>query len=382
MNVLSAILFDDIPFENIVTTGTILAEDGEKMSKSKNNFPDPMILISKYGTDALRFYLISSTVMNAENFNFSEKGVEEIYKKVILMLYNVTNFYELYDGIKESKLASKNTMDKWIISRVNNLTKETDIYLKQYNTIESCSKIKTFIEELSTWYVRRSRERFNDGDKDAKTTLKYVLDNLSKIIAPIIPFSAEMISKSIGNKNSIHLESWPDFDNKKIDNKLEEEMLKTREIISVALRERDVMKLPLKQPLAKATLYGYEISSKHEEIILEELNIKKIELKKGDKKIELDSKITPELEAEGFAREVLRTVQAARKKANLIKEDLIELQIIFEHKNKELVEKFILEEQKRIGAKNIYFKKADDKYSYSEENTIREVKCSIYFNKI
>ena len=383
MSVLSAILFDDIPFENIVTTGTILAEDGEKMSKSKNNFPDPEILINKYGVDALRFYLMASPVMNAENFNFSERGVDEIYKKVILMTYNVANFYELYKNIEENKkLESKNIMDKWIISKINNLIKDTDVSLKKYDMIDSCNKIKLFIEELSTWYVRRNRDRFNDGDKEAKTTLKYVLDNLSKVIAPIIPFSAEMIYMSLGNKGSVHLEKWPEFDEKLIDNTLEEEMKKTREIVSVALRERDIIRVPLKQPLSKATLYGYDVSDEYKKIILEELNVKQIEFKSGDTKIELDIKITPELEAEGFAREILRSIQAARKKANLVKEDMIELQIVFEHKNKELISSFISEDKKRIGAEKIYFDDDSRKFDYSEENKIKDIKCIISFNKI
>jgi len=383
MNVLSAILFDDIPFENVVTTGTVLAEDGQKMSKSKNNFPDPLIIIEKYGVDALRFYLMSCPVMNAENFNFSEKGVDETYKKVILMLYNVSNFYELYNNIKEKKtLDSKNPLDKWIISRTNHLIKETDYFLKGYNTIDACNKIKVFIEDLSTWYVRRNRDRFNDGDKDAKTTLKYVLENLAKAIAPIIPFSAESIYKTIGNKDSVHLESWPEYSEKLLNEKLEIEMLRVREIVSIALRERDIQKLPLKQPLLEVKLHGYKVSKEHEEIILEELNVKKVTfIKSEQKKIELNTTITPELEAEGIAREITRAIQAARKKANLVKEDLIELEVVFEHKLGKEIKKFVEEESKRIGAKKILFEKTSKKFDYSEESKIKEFMCNISFSK-
>jgi len=384
MNVLSAILFDDIPFENVVTTGTVLAEDGQKMSKSKNNFPDPLIIIEKYGVDALRFYLMSSPVMNAENFNFTEKGVEETYKKVILMLYNVSNFYELYDEIKEKKtLDSKNPLDKWIISRTNHLIKETDAFLKSYDTIDSCNKIKIFIEDLSTWYVRRNRDRFNEGDKDAKTTLKYVLENLAKTIAPILPFSAESIYKTIEKKESVHLETWPEYSEKLLNEKLEIEMSRVREIVSIALRERDVQKLPLKQPLSEVKLLGYEVSEEHEEIILEELNVKKVTLVKSEeKKIELNSTITPELEAEGVAREITRNVQAARKKANLVKENLIELEIIFEHRLAKEIQKFVIEESKRIGAKKISFEKINQNFDYSEEGKIKDSVYSISFKKI
>ncbi len=384
MNVLSAILFDDIPFENVVTTGTVLAEDGQKMSKSKNNFPDPLIIIEKYGVDALRFYLMSSPVMNAENFNFTEKGVEETYKKVILMLYNVSNFYELYDNIKEKKTPdSKNPLDNWIISRTNHLIKETDTFLKSYDTIDSCNKLKIFIEDLSTWYVRRNRDRFNEGDKDAKTTLKYVLENLAKIIAPILPFSAESIYKTIGKKESVHLETWPEYGEKLLNENLEAEMKQVREIVSIALRERDIQKLPLKQPLLEVKLHGYDVSKEHEEIILEELNVKKVTLVRSEeKKIKLNTAITPDLEAEGIAREITRNIQAARKKANLVKEDLIELEIIFEHKLAIEIQKFVEEEAKRIGAKKISFKKTNQNFDYSEESKIKDFICKLSFSKI
>jgi len=391
MNVLSAILFDDIPFENVVTTGTVLAEDGQKMSKSKNNFPDPMILINKYGTDALRFYLMGSQVMNAENFNFSEKGVDETYKKVILMLYNVANFYELYANIKEKKtLDSENLLDKWIISRTNQLIKEIDAFYRSYDTIGACTKIKTFIEDLSTWYVRRNRDRFNDGDKDAKTTLKYVLENLSKSIAPILPFSAEMLYKTLGNKNSVHLENWPDHSKKLMDENLEIEMLRTREVVSIALRERDVQKLPLKQPLSEIKIQGYDIPKKYEEIILDELNVKKVNLVKSEeKKIELNTKITPELEAEGIAREIARFIQNERKNAGLIKEDRIALHIAVEGLDflKMIARpeaKFIPE---KVGATKISKGELltdieEEKHQYSAESQIKGKKIKIYFNKI
>jgi isoleucyl-tRNA synthetase len=383
MNVLSAILFDDIPFENVVTTGTILAEDGEKMSKSKGNFTDPLILIEKFGADALRFYLMSSPIMNAENMNFSDKSVEEVYKKVLMLTYNVSNFYSLYENVKTTKENSDNILDKWIISRTNSVIKSVTENLKKYNTIDSSSELKKFIEDLSTWYVRSSRDRFNESDKNAKTTLKYVLENLAKVFAPIIPFTAEAIWKSIGNKNSVHLESWPKADEKKINLELEKEMAEVREVISVALRERDIVRLALKQPLAGVTIKGYEVSKKYHPIILEELNVKSLKfVKSTDKKIELDTNITPDLEAEGFAREITRNIQAARKKANLIKDDDIDLEVVFEHKNKNLVQKFVTEEKDRIGAKKISFLPEKKQFEYSEEGKIKEISYSIKFNKL
>jgi isoleucyl-tRNA synthetase len=384
LQVISTALFNKSPFKNVLVNGLILAEDGKKMSKKLKNYPDPMLLIDKYGVDALRIYLLGSGVMNADNFNFSEKGVEEIYKKVLMLSHNVINFYSLYDNIKlKSKPNSENIIDKWIISRTNNLIQDIENALESYNTITACTKIKEYAEDLSTWYVRRSRDRFNDNDQDAKTTLNYAIENFSKVISPIAPFTAEIIYKSLGNKESVHLQSWPKADSKKIDQKLEEEMKSTREIISIALRERDIARLPLKQPLTKVIISGYEIAKKYENIIIEELNVKKLEIKKSaDKKIELDANITPALEAEGFANELIRNVQAARKKANLVKENEIDLEILFEYGNKTLIEKFIKDEQKRIGAKIISFSDKKSKFSYSEEGKIKDINYKISFNKL
>lgn len=388
MLVLSAILFDEIPFEHVVTTGTILAEDGEKMSKSKGNFTDPMILIEKYGVDAIRFYLMSNPVMNADDINFSDKFVEEIYKKLILMSYNVANFYELYQDIPIKKQAnSKNILDKWIISKTSYLIKQVTTNIKDYDTISACNEIRVFIEDLSTWYVRRNRERFNEGDSDAKTTLHYVLENLSKVIAPLIPFTAEILWKSLGNKKSVHLENWPEFDEKKIDNELMLEMKSARQIVSIALRERDVNRVSLKQPLKRATIYTSKLSKEFEGIILEELNIKNIEWKEKSTEdsdvsitVKLDTILTPELEAEGFAREITRAIQAARKKAGLVKENKIDLEITFEHPKKELIEQFINEDKARIGAENVSLTTSDKKFNYSEEGKIKDSNYKIAFS--
>lgn len=383
LQVISTALFNKSPFKNVLVNGLILAEDGKKMSKKLKNYPDPMNVIEKYGVDALRFYMLGSVVMNADNFNFSEKGVEEIYKKVLMLLYNVSNFYALYPNIKENtKANSKNTLDKWILSRVNDLNKNIEKAYSNYDPIKVCSETKDFIEDLSTWYIRRNRERFNEGDRDVKTTLKETLTIFSKVIAPLMPFAAEIVYKILGNKKSVHLEEWPEYNEKLIDKNLEEEMKQVREIVSIALRERDVQKLPLKQPLSEIKIYGYEVSKEHEETILDELKVKKlIFIKSEEKKIELNTIITPELEAEGFAREITRNIQAARKKANLVKEDLIELEIIFEHKLAKNIIKFVEEEAKRIGAKKISFEKTNNKFDYSEESKIKDFVCNISFSK-
>jgi isoleucyl-tRNA synthetase len=365
MNVLSAILFDDIPFENVLTTGTILAEDGTKMSKSKKNFPNPEMIFEKYGVDALRFYLLSSPIMNAENLNFSEKNVEEIYKKIILLLENVNNFYSMYKTGINGNDKSKNILDKWIISRLNQCIEETTKNMKNYDTIKTCSGIKLFIEDLSTWYLRRSRNRFNE-DENAEKTLKFVLNEFSKIISPVMPFIAEKIYQNVNSKkDSVHLQNWPKGDKTKIDKKLILKMSIVREIVSAGLKARDKSQIGLKWPLAKGTIFSKEHQPlmEMEEIIKGELNVKEIELKVGHNydeiKVELDINLTPELEEEGYARELSRQVQAFRKTLDMKKNDKVEMIIISDDKTKKIFEKqreFIME---RTNAKNIEFVTTD-----------------------
>ncbi len=345
MMVLSAILFEKIPFQNVLTTGTILAEDGQKMSKSKKNFPDPQIVIKKYGADSLRFYLLSSSVMNADNFNFSEKGLEETYKKVLALLYNVNNFYSLSREKDDKNYEdSKNIMDKWILSRLNSLVKEVGKNLEDYNTVKACTEIKNFVDDLSTWYVRNSRDRFNEKDKEAGKTLHFVLNEASKVIAPVIPFAAEEMFHNLnGKKVSVHMENWPEFNEKKIDVNLESQMNYVREIVSIGLRQRDQNNVPLKWPLSKVEIVSkVKLSPGLKEIIKQELNVKELSEKPcNDKELEvkMDFNLTPELESEGYAREVSRMVQAFRKELGLNKEDVIELYIETDKKGVAILEK-------------------------------------------
>jgi len=335
MLVISTILFEESPFKNVWTTGTILAEDGSKMSKSKKNFPDPKEIFSKFGVDALRFYLMSSPVMNASDFNFSEKGVKEIYKRVILLFYNTNNFYGLNEKGEEEIDSSKEITDRWILSRLNETGLKVTEFLENYNTVKACGEIRQFIEDLSTWYVRLNRERLSE-EKEARETFRYVLKEFSKLCAPIMPFVSEIIYQSLeGKKKSVHLEDWPKFDGKKIDKRIILQMEKVREIVSVGLRERDRAKIGLKWPLSSATVIGgdFKLKKDYEEIIRDQLNVKKLLYRKShantkDVVVDFDTTQTPELESEGYAREISRKVQAFRRNLGLEKKDKIKLFII------------------------------------------------------
>jgi len=346
--VISNALFGKAPFKNVLVNGLILAEDGKKMSKKLNNYPDPNLIFEKYGVDALRFYLISSSVMNADNFNFSEKGVEEIYKKVLLLLYNVNNFYSMYKiSGKVANPESKEIIDKWIISRLNSVVKKVSEHMENYNTIKSCVEIKDFVDELSTWYVKLNRERIDDKDENAIKTLEFILNEFSKLIAPIMPFVSEIIFQTIhDDKSSVHLENWPEFDDKKINLVLENKMKSVREIVSAGLRERDKIQIGLKWPLANAKILcgDLKLSDEFQEIIKSQLNVKKLEFRESHANskeffVELDSKLNSELEAEGYARELSRNIQEFRKSLGLNKKDSVKIGIVLNKELASIVEK-------------------------------------------
>ncbi len=388
--VMSTVLFGDIPYKNVVTTGTILAEDGEKMSKSKGNFPDPWLLFEKYGVDSLRFYLLSSPVMAAESLNFSERTVEEIYKKVMLLLYNVNNFYSLYKKKeKVSEPNAKDILDKWIISRLNEIIRETTKYFENYDTVHACAEMRKFIDDLSTWYVRRSRDRFSEEDKEARQTLAFVLQELSKIIAPVMPFAAEIIYHSVvDEKDSAHLQEWPSFDKKLINEELNKNMHLARDIVSLALKERDVVHISLKQPLAKLEIFGAELPKDYIALVEDEVNVKKLEFKKGKSgeiTVKLDTKLTPELEAEGFAREISRKVQSLRKEKGLVKENKIELVVAI--KDDKLGQLLVTQEKmlkERTNSKSIEIVKEikGKKFLAEAKDKIKDKEVEIYFSKI
>ena len=348
MHVISVMLFDKAPFRNVAVSGNVLASDGTKMSKSKKNFPDPNLIFEKYGADALRYYLMASPLMRAQDLNFQEDGVREIYRKVIVLLNNVNSFYNLFkdDNAELNKPSQKNILDKWIVSKTHLLIRNVTNALDDYDTIIPCSQLVEFIDDLSTWYVRRSRDRFKSQNKsekeDAVKTLAFVLDKLAKLLAPITPFISETIYQSLKENNdklleSVHLEKWPDYDNEIIDQTIIENMKKTREIVSKSLDKRVNVKIPIRQALNKLTIHGPELSEEYLELIKDELNVKKVEIKKSEElSIDLDTKITHKLLLEGISRDIIRKINGYRKGLKLTIKDRIELFI--ESDNKEINE--------------------------------------------
>ncbi len=351
MHVISQVIFDRAPFENVVTTGNILAEDGSKMSKSKNNFPDPWLTIGKYGVDSLRFYLMNSVVMQGDNVNFSEKDLGNVYRKVVMILWNVYQYYVTYlpaealakagapqEKSDESHFAKATrdsdpkhgfALDRWITARTKELVNEVTDHLDSYDTVHATRSMENFIDDLSTWYLRRSRGREDAGFYPA---FRETLITVSKVIAPVMPHLAEAIYQNLesgiwnlegGTKKveSVHLQSWPE---KQALTEKEQELLKqmrtVREAASLGLAARKALNLPVRQPLAGVTIeMGTEDAKLDPEltrILCDELNVKKAGIFKmtGDVPIaKLDTELTPELKLEGLTRGLERFVQGMRK---------------------------------------------------------------------
>lgn len=324
LHILGGALFNKNSFQNVIVNGIVLAEDGKKMSKRLQNYPDPMEIIEKYGADALRLYLLSSPVMQAENLSFSEDGVDEIAKKNIGRLSNVLAFYKLYKNGTERAHTSTHILDRWILVRLNTLLKSTTEGYEQYELDTATRPLALFIDDLSVWYIRRSRDRFKedtDDKRNALATLRYVLHMLSIIMAPAIPFLAEEVFQCVreeGDPESVHLTDWPetkDFSDASgtmtADKNIEivSAMAQVRSIASEALQLRQKAGIKVRQPLALLSILSL-LSLELQQILAEEVNVKKVIL---GKELSLDTVLTPELIKEGDDRDLARAVAEARK---------------------------------------------------------------------
>ena len=322
---LSVGLFGKTPFKQVMVNGMVLAEDGQKMSKRLKNYPDPWDILNTYGADAMRYYLLASPVVHAEDTAFSEKGVDEVVKKVIGRMMNVLSFYELYrEREVVTKKVSTHPLDRWILARLAELQHEMTGAFDRYELERAVKPIGLFVDDLSTWYIRRSRDRFKSDDEKeyvpALHTTHLLLLEFSKLLAPVMPFLAEHIySRLNGGKESVHLENWPIFNEPNYADLAS--MAEVRRVVSLALEARAKAGLKVRQPLAKLFVKSTMLVGKKElsEIILDEVNVKEVvvEPTKGDSTIELDTVLTDELRREGVFRDFVRALMSARKEAGL-----------------------------------------------------------------
>ena len=357
-------------YKNVITTGTLAGNDGRKMSKSLGNYTDPNELMDRYSADALRFLLLSSPVLSGEDFALLDKDVSDVNRK-LAMIWNVYDFFTTYAEVEnmssedlsenallrnifgdkpntakqsspvttgsrersEKDVSPTNPLDIWIISRIYQLRDEITTGMEEYNIPKALEGVLPFIDDMSNWFVRRSRRRFSKNDnsddkKQAFITLYFVLVYLSRILAPFTPFLAEELYQKItGNTDSVHLLNWPKSGI--IDTDILEQMARTRQIITDALalrmqKSETEEQIKIRQPLSKLTYDGDKLDEYYEKIIADEVNVKT--LKNGSKLI-LDKTLTPELLEEGKARELIRAVQSARKHAGLQVDDKIKLSL-------------------------------------------------------
>lgn len=384
MMVLGVALFGKSPYQNVITNGLVLAEDGRKMSKSLQNYPDPVELADRQGVDAMRFYLLSSSIIKGEDLNFSEKEVMELQRKNIGRLHNVLAMYEEYAGEEESRNDSDHVLDRWIISRLNQLITETTAGFKNYELDKATRPITDFIDDLSVWYLRRSRERIKgvrlSGDQSqeimssadvkqssdtrdssseevdidkaaALSTLRYTLQHLALVMAPSMPFYAEYLWQAVKADEaaeSVHLAAWPASG--EVDEELITGMRVTRDIVTVALEQRAKAKIKVRQPLPSLMIMS--VPEDMWPLITDEVNVKTLTI---GTEVMLDTTITSELQAEGDAREFMRQVQELRKRSGLSPSDRITLTIQTSHNGKALVTQFQTDIQKTVGAVNIQF---------------------------
>jgi isoleucyl-tRNA synthetase len=357
-------------FKNVICLGHLLDAKGKKMSKSLGNTIDPWEAMDKYGVDALRLWVYSVN-QPGESKNFDEKTVALLNQQVFGLLYNVLAFYELYrdKSLENETRQSKNILDQWIVAELDELISLATDNMDSYRLLEPTRAIRDFIGDLSTWYLRRSRERIKDANttdsKDAKQTLYFVLKTLAKLMAPLAPFSAEDIwlkLRTDKDPESVHLASWPQKKFKLLSfnkPKVLEHMETVRQIVTLGLEARQKAGIKVRQPLNKLEIVAGGLPLEYLEIIKDELNIKNIQyllkIKIGLYKVTLDTKITPELKAEGDYRELLREIQDMRKKAGLTPSDIITLSIETDDAGKKLIEKFETDMKKIVLASKIEF---------------------------
>jgi isoleucyl-tRNA synthetase len=406
LHVLATALFDRPAFRTCVSHGIVLGDDGQKMSKSLRNYPDPMQVFDTYGSDAMRWYLLSSAILRGADFSVTEEGIRETVRQNILPLWNTWYFLSLYANAAgvagTSRTDSTDVLDRYVLAKTHDLVAGVTASLDAYDLFGACAQVRGFLDALTNWYVRRSRSRFWDGERAAIDTLHTVLATLCRVVAPLLPLTSEAIYRGLTGEASVHLTDWPDASALPADAELVSAMDRVRDVCSVALRLRKAHQRRVRLPLASLTVAvpGASALEPFVDLIADEVNVKEVRLTEdvgsvasfvlqvvpavagprlgrdvqsviqavkrgdwhrdgdvvvaggvelrdgeyslrleaaadaasaalsgGDGAVCLDTAVTPELEAEGLARDLVRAVQQQRRDAALHVSDRIVLEL-------------------------------------------------------
>ncbi len=385
LQICSAIAFGKSAYNAVYTHGMILDYQGMKMSKSLGNIISPYEVVDKYGADILRYYMFQTTAGQNINFNWDDVKIKH---RNLNIFYNISRLLlGLHKRTKETK--NLDIEEKWMLSRKNNTIKKVTELMEQYRLDEVIKEIEELFLDLSRTYIQFTREKANEKPDRVFTTIKDVYTDTLKIFSIISPFITDKVwqdlkQEKLVKEESVHLCRWPKFDEKKIDENLEKNMENVNEIIEAGLAVRSKEEVGLKWPLPKAVIKtNSKLNKELKEIIMRQLNIKKVEIKKGELKVELDTKMNKELEAEGFARELTRKIQSQRKKAGLVKTDKIEISIVVD---KELLSQLKLQEnfiKERVNAKRISLaSKEKETFKNSFDFEVKGRKFFVTFQKV
>jgi isoleucyl-tRNA synthetase len=406
MHVLATALFDRPAFSSAIVHGIVLGDDGRKMSKSLRNYPDVYEMFDRYGSDAMRWTLMSSPVLRGGDMAVTEVGIRDSVRQILLPLWNVYYFFTLYANAESYSATvrtdSPHVLDRYVLAKSRELVEDTTTRLDENDISGACASVRTFLDALTNWYVRRSRDRFWAGDRDAADTLYTVLETVARVMAPLAPMTAEEIWRGLTGGRSVHLTEWPVADGFPADHALVAAMDATRDISSAALSLRKARGLRVRLPLASLTVATADAQALRDftDLIADEVNVKEVvltdsvanycervlslvpralgprlggavqgvikavkagdwavaggvvvaggvELQDGEYELKLvaadpeqsaslpggegvvvlDTHVTPELQTEGLARDVVRVVQQARREADLNVADRILLTV-------------------------------------------------------
>ncbi len=393
---ISTLLDLGVSYKNVVVTGIVLDEKGQKMSKSKGNIVIPQQVIEKFGADCIRLYFYTLNQVDQPK-RFSLKEMEDLYRKFFSTLENCLSFLKMYENVnsfeKIDLIKLNNILDQWVISKTNNLIVKLSKNLEEYDIVSAARLFLKFIDDLSNWYIRRSRKRFQKPEieqekNEAIQTLKYVLKELAKLLAPFTPFLSEHFYQNLKDNEdllSVHFCDYPQINLDLIKEELENDMEAVRDVAAMALGERVKAGIKVRQPLSLLKVSKHKIRDKKEllDLIKEEVNVKEVKVDAELKEdVFLDLTMTEELKKEGRARELIRKIQQFKKELEVMPQH--QVFIIFQ--GEETAENFIMENkeliEKETAIKIASKDEKDDLFKNQKEVKIEEMELTLFLKII